>query len=189
MGFGLEGRLVRLVPIDLDRHEENYFRWVNDPEVSQNLMVEYPITRLAERGFLESVSGMGGTDVVFPIELLDGAHIGTSGIHRIDHVQKSAVTGSFIGEAQYRGKGYGTEAAILRAHYCFYRLGLRQVYSSFIGTNEASLAMQRKVGYEIYGVRPAALWKCGEWQDETLTVLTRDRFYGLHKPFTDSLTA
>ncbi len=34
MAFGWEGALVRLVPLDKDKHLANAMRWLNDPDVT-----------------------------------------------------------------------------------------------------------------------------------------------------------
>jgi hypothetical protein len=34
MAYGWEGEKVRLVPLDKERHAENRFAWLNDPEVT-----------------------------------------------------------------------------------------------------------------------------------------------------------
>ena len=47
MPIGWSGENVRLVPLDYERHYENCYRWINDPEVSEWLAVgDEPIGRL-----------------------------------------------------------------------------------------------------------------------------------------------
>lgn len=181
--MGMEGKLVRLVPIDTDRHLENYMRWLNDPEVTEWLLVEFPIARLAEREWLERIERGTGTDVVFAIETRDGEHIGSTALHGIDYRHGFAHTGSFIGPEAERGKGYGTEAAILRCRYAFHVLGLRQLQSSYFEGNLQSARMQEKVGYEVVGRYPKHFWKRGQFRDELLTQLDRERFEKLHRNF------
>lgn len=180
MGY-INGELTQLVPLDYERHFENVYVWANDTELTETLLFgDRPMTKTAEKEWFDSMSQANGCDIVFAIETLDGEHIGTSGIHQINHQHGTATTGSYIGMKSEWGKGYGTDAAIVRARYCFHVLGLRQLYSSVLEGNERSMKMQEKVGYVVYGVAPKKYWKRGMYRDETLTVLTRERFYDLH---------
>lgn len=174
--------MVRLVPIDLEKHFDNCLRWVNDTDVTDTLAIgHFPIPAGAEREWMEKMSKqIGGTDVVFAIETLDdGRHVGQSGIHQLDFHSRHAMTGSFIGNKEDRSLGYGTDAAKIRAKYVFHTLGLRQVFSVYLEGNEASARMQAKAGYEIWGVKPKSIWKNGAYRDEIQTVLTRERWLAL----------
>ena len=175
MGIGWEGEKVRLVPLDFDRHFENCYQWINDPEVNEWLAVgDFPMSRLAEREWFEARQKSTYPELALAIETLDGVHIGNTGLHRIDFRHGTALTGSLIGDKENRGKGYGTDAARVRAWYCFHVLGLRMLYSEYFADNELSKRMQEKAGYKQYGVRPQAMWKRGEHRDMVLTYLSRE---------------
>ncbi len=177
MGYGYEGERVRLVPMDRDKHLANCQRWLNDPEVTEWLATGYyPITPYAEEQWYERYEKNGNTEVLFAIETLDGRHIGQSGIHGISHLHGTATTGSFIGDSEMRSQGYGTEAAQLRSSYVFNTLGLRMVFSGYLGNNVRSQRMQEKAGYELIGTYPKAVWKLGEFRDQHLTLLTREKW-------------
>lgn len=181
MPIGWSGERVRLVPLDCDRHFENCYRWINDPDVSEWLAVgDLPMSRLAEKEWFEKAQRASDSQIHFAIETTEGRHIGNSGLFAISHVHGTALSGSLIGEAADRGKGYGTEAAVVRAWYAFHVLGLRQLYSEYLGGNELSRRMQEKAGYVEWGVKPAAFWKRGQFRDLVETVLTRERFFELH---------
>lgn len=179
--IGWHGDRIRLVPLDEKKHLQNCYDWINDPQVTQFLLAgDIPMTMLAERDWFEKVSKSEGTEIGFAIETLDGVHIGNSGIHMINHRHGFGTSGSLIGRVDLWGQGLGTEAAIVRARYAFEVLGLRMLYSSSLEGNVRSARMQAKVGYEVYGTAPKKWWKRGCFRDETLTVLTRDRFLELH---------
>jgi len=181
MPIGWQSERVRLVPLDFERHFENCYRWINDPDVGEWLAVgDEPMAHLAEKEWFENAQRGSRTDIAFAIETLDGNHIGQTGIHDISYKHGTAFTGSFIGEATERGRGYGTEAAVLRSWYCFHVLGLRLLTSEYIGGNARSQRMQEKVGYVEYGTVPKAFWKRGEHRDKVRTYLTRERFFELH---------
>jgi len=47
----LEGKLVRLRPIELD-DLERHVTWINDPEVTRFIAARYPISRASEERWL-----------------------------------------------------------------------------------------------------------------------------------------
>ncbi|MBS1714052.1 MAG: GNAT family N-acetyltransferase [Armatimonadetes bacterium] len=174
MAIGWQGRLVRLVPLDIERHFENVVRWINDPRVTEWLLVgDFPLTRLAEKDWFEARSRPSETDVVFAIETSDGRHIGTSGVHQISFRHGTCTTGSLIGEVGEWGKGYGTDAAAVRARYCFDVLGLRTLFSGYLDGNDASRRMSEKNGYRECGRMPQKYWKRGAYRDEIVVCLDR----------------
>lgn len=179
MESGWKSERVRLVPLE-DRHFENCLAWINDPVVTAGLKLgDFPMARLAEREWFDSICRGSQTNVMFAIETLDGEHIGNSGIHGINLRNGFATTGTLIGNVDFHGMGYGTEAAKLRAWYCFHVLGLRILLSSYLEGNEASRKMQEKAGYVARGVVPKQYWKRGMFRDHFETILTRERWQEL----------
>lgn len=179
--YGWNSERVRLVPVDFDRHFDNACEWINTPEQTAQLLAgDLPMSKLAEREWFDRVAKGTDTEILFAIETIHGEHIGFSGIHHINRIDGFATSGSYIGKQELWGQGLGTEASILRARYAFDVLGLRMLLSGFIGDNQRSKRMQEKVGYEVVGVIPGKYWKRGGFRDETLTVLTRERFFSLH---------
>ena len=177
MAFGFGNDKVRLVPLDADRHLENYYRWINDPELTETLSHgDIPLTIGAEREWFENISKGSETDIVFALETPGGIHIGTTGIHGIDYRQGTANTGSYIADPSQRGQGFGTEAALLRSDYAFRVLGLRMLKSSYFEGNIGSEKMQTRAGYVEYGRLPKAAWKRGEYRTMIYTYLTRQRW-------------
>lgn len=177
MAYGWEGSKTRLVPLDKERHLDNALVWLNDPEVTEWVLIgDFPLTRLAEEKFFDRVTGGDEREVAFAIESLEGEHIGFSGIHRIDFRHGTAMTGTIIGSKDHWGMGLGTDAARTRARYAFDVLGLRLLMSSVLDGNERSLRMQLAVGYIEIGRIPQRFWKRGAYRDEILTCLTREAF-------------
>ncbi|MDE1967131.1 MAG: GNAT family N-acetyltransferase [Patescibacteria group bacterium] len=84
-------------------------KWINDPEVRKFIKNIFPMTMGAEREWLESRSKKNDKDIILVIEV-KGRPIGTMGIHGIDWRNRTATTGALIGEKEYWGKGYGTDA-------------------------------------------------------------------------------
>jgi len=173
MAYGWEGELVRLVPLDKEKHLENAVRWLNDPEVTQFLLIgDFPLTKVAEEKYFDSHGEMNENDVAWAVETLHGKHIGFSGLHQINHMHKTAISGTVLGDKESWGQGYGTDAARTRARYAFDVLGLRLIMSAILEGNERSLRMQETVGYQVVGRIPKRFWKRGQFRDEIITCLT-----------------
>lgn len=172
---GWEGELVRLVPIDMDRHLDNATRWINDPVVTHHLVWgDFPMTKLAEKGWFEERSKQHDHEVTFAIETLGGEHIGFTGIFDIQWRHGYGETGTMIGDKEAWGKGYGSDAAKVRTRYAFEVLGLRMLYSGVFESNEGSLRMLKKAGYVECGRRPKRFWKRGKYVDEILLCADRE---------------
>lgn len=173
MAYGWEGELVRLVPLDKEKHLENAVRWLNDPEVTQFLLIgDFPLTKVAEEKYFDRHGEVDEHDVAWAVETLDGRHIGFSGLHQINHMHKTAISGTVLGDKASWGKGFGTDAARTRAKYAFEVLGLRLIMSAILEGNERSLRMQEAVGYQVVGRIPERFWKRGQYRDEIITCLT-----------------
>lgn len=177
MAYGLEGRLVRLVPLDPERHTEPLQRWISDPGTTRTLGTgAFPISLLGERDFLERAARSDRDGLFWGVETIAGEFVGISDLHKLDWISRHAHSGSFIGPPEARGRGYGSEAARLRAAHAFGTLNLLTLYSSHLEGNEPSGRMLSRAGYEKWGVRPRAFYKEGRLLDEHCFVLTRERW-------------
>ncbi len=181
MGQGYEGVKVRLIPMEIERHFENALRWINDPHNTQWIgTLDMPMSRLAELEWFEARCRAGRTEANWAIETLTGQHIGFSSLFNIDFVNRIADSGSMIGDQSFRGKGYGSDAARVRAKFAFECLGLQTIFSSYFEENEGSARMQAAAGYEIWGRKPRAMWKRGAHRTMVHTFLTVDRWRELN---------
>ena len=180
MAYGWEGDKVRLVPLDRTRHLENCLRWMADPEVTRWLGgTNRPMTRAGEEAWFTHHEGNPKDEIAFAVETLDGAHLGTSSLMDIDERNARAVCGTLLGAREHWGKGYGTDAAKVRARYAFEIRGLRMLTSQVFAPNEASLRMLRRAGFVEYGRLPQAHWCNGAYTDDVLLTLTHERWRSL----------
>ncbi|HEX7955551.1 MAG TPA: GNAT family protein [Pyrinomonadaceae bacterium] len=177
MAYGWEGKLVRLVPPDKGRHLENVLAWMNDPEVTETILSgDVPLARAAEEAVFDRYCAEAGphpTDILFAVETLAGEHVGICGLHKISYRHGVAVSGTIIGAAEARGKGYGTDAALVRTRYAFEVLGLRMVTSEVFAENTASLRMLARAGYREVARLPRRYWKRGAYRDSVIMVAER----------------
>jgi RimJ/RimL family protein N-acetyltransferase len=112
--------------------------------------------------------------VTFAVCLRDGDRlIGSVGLFHIDWVHRRGETGSWIGPAEVRGQGYGTEAKHLLLEFCFDRLHMHVLMSNVDETNTRSAAALGKQGYRPAGRLRWRAVKDGRYVDTLVFDVTR----------------
>lgn len=163
----LKGRKVILRPLNKETDLEDCQRWINDPEVRLYLTPFMPISKQTEAKWFDGLDEK--TDgVTLAIEILDGEFIGIMGLHNINWIGGTAITGALIGEKKYWGKGYGAEAKMLMLDYAFNSLNLRKICSEVMDFNKRSLAYLLKCGYKVEGRRKWQVYRDGKYCDLVL---------------------
>jgi RimJ/RimL family protein N-acetyltransferase len=106
--------------------------------------------------------------------------VGEGSLSRITWPRASAEIAMAIFDPEDRGRGYGTEAAVLMAAYGFDGLGLHRVTMRYLAVNGAVVqAVEHAVevfGGRVVGIEREAEWAFGGWQDTVLFELLRDDF-------------
>ena len=131
-------------------------RWMNDFSGMMTLGPRgpRPVMEESERRWVESLAA--SNDHLFVIrELATGRPIGTTDLSGIDYRNRSAMFGINIGEADARGRGYGTEATRLVLDYAFTVVGLHSVRLGVAAFNHAGQRAYEKAGFR----------ECGRWRE------------------------
>jgi RimJ/RimL family protein N-acetyltransferase len=170
----LKGKKAILCPLDKERRLENCYRWMNDPDVNYFLAVFLPQTKAKEGEWFDG-AGKDDKNVVFAIEILEGRHIGMIGLHNINWKDRTAMTGTVIGEKELWGKGYGTDAKMLLLDFAFNSLGLEKINSEALEFNERSINYSLGCGYKKEGVRRSQIFRAGRrWNMVQLGILREE---------------
>ncbi|MGI8856110.1 MAG: GNAT family N-acetyltransferase, partial [Thermomicrobiales bacterium] len=146
-------------------------RWSNDFAAQRNIGAPRPRTldqRIAQYE-RDTVDEQSVDFAVYERAILPGGHprpIGTVGLFDINYRNGRAEFGIFIGEADARGKGYGTETTLLMLDYAFTALGLRNVALTVAEWNVAGQRAYTKAGFREFGRRRACWPMAGRWWDE-----------------------
>ena len=99
--------------------------------------------------------------------LSDEVHsIGCVDLFDFDPKNKRAGVGILIADRKDRGKGFATEALHLIMDYGFEILDLHQIYSNVRVDNENSVALFKRVGFEITGLKQDWIYDHGKFYDE-----------------------
>ncbi len=152
--INITGELIALGPIRRDLIPL-YNRWVNDFEV-QRTFGDLPHGRTIEATTAWFEREATGTSAAwFTIyEVATWRPIGRTDLFELDYRNGTARFGMMIGEADCRGKGYGTETVRLMLDYAFTALGLQTI---LLEVDEFNYAGRR--AYEKAGFR-----ECGRWR-------------------------
>lgn len=168
----LEGKKVILRPLDKKKDLEKCTKWINDSEVRQFISAYLPTTRKEEEEWFDKEKK---DEIRLAIETKKGKFIGTIGLSKIDFRSGTATTGTCIGEKDYWGKGYGTDAKMILLDYAFNVLNLRKISSRAFAFNKRSINYSKKCGYQIEGTLKKDCFVNGKYVDAIcLAVFKKD---------------
>jgi RimJ/RimL family protein N-acetyltransferase len=175
----MEGKLVRLrgyEKSDLDA----VMRWWHDEEITKVISVAvFPASSLEEERFIESVaSGKDASNKEFAIETLSNRkYIGAIGLHSINWLCRHAKLGIVIGDKEYWGRGFGTDAVRLLLRLAFEKMGLHRVELFVFTFNERAIACYEKCGFCREGVLRDYGFKLGAFQDVVIMSILASEYY------------
>jgi RimJ/RimL family protein N-acetyltransferase len=130
-------------------------RWSNDLAARRNIGTPLPQTIEQRTARYErDALGEDGVDLAV-YERATERPIGTVSLFHIDYRDRRADFGILIGEADARGKGYGTEATRLMMDYAFTALGLRNVGLTVAEWNVAGQRAYARAGFKEFGAARA----------------------------------
>ncbi|GHU81206.1 N-acetyltransferase [Clostridia bacterium] len=168
------GDRLYLSPFDRDDPEivAKWAEWMNDRAVADYFDGYHTLVSLADakKKLAELM------DYRFAMVLIESdALIGHISLHNIDHLNRNAFIGIFIGDAENRGKGYGAEAVRLVLDYGFKALNLHSVMLSVHADNHAAISCYKKVGFKESGRRREWIFKDGKYIDKIyMDILARE---------------
>ncbi len=169
------GERLYLSPVSAnDDDAENYIRWMNDHAVAAHFGQYHRV--VSSKSDMKWLYEPGSDMQRYAMVLLDGdVVIGSISIHNIDHLNRNAFLGIFIGEEAQRGKGYGAEAIRLILAYGFNTLNLHNIMLTVHADNCAAIACYKKVGFQEVGRLPEWVFKDGQYTDKVyMGILARE---------------
>jgi RimJ/RimL family protein N-acetyltransferase len=173
----IEGKRIYLREVRLSDVNNNYYSWLNDPEV--NLFLETKYFPRSIENILNYVKEMDGNpnEIFFAICLNDNnEHIGNIKLGPINWIHRFADISLIIGEKDYWGKGIASEAILELSTFAFSILNLHKLRAGCYSENIGSKRAFEKVGFKIEGVLKKQ-WLCQHiYQDEIMLGLTVDEY-------------
>jgi len=145
----LTGERVRLRAIEKSDLPA-FVRWLNDLEVRRNLELIAPLSMGQEEGWYADVLSQPVIAQPLGIEIQhDGQWvlIGNISFLNINHSDRNAEVGIFIGEKQFWNQGYGTEAMRLMLQHGFETLNFDRIYLRVYASNPRGMHSYAKNGF------------------------------------------
>ena len=156
---------------------ELFTQWLNDFETTDYLgRSGFLMTLEGEKEYLEKNNC---PEANFAIVTLDSDKlIGTVSLESINHINRCATLGIFIGDKNYRSQGYGTEAIRLILEYGFKYLNLKNIKLDLMEFNERALKCYEKCGFKEYGRRRKCRFVDGKYYDSIEMDILAEEFEG-----------
>ncbi|MFA6948037.1 MAG: GNAT family protein [Eubacteriales bacterium] len=160
----ITGKRIYLSPIDADE-VDNYIKWMNEEAVAANFGQYNQV--VASKADLKWIYEPPTHMQRYAIVLIEGdVLIGSISLHNIDHLNRNAYIGIFIGDAENRNKGYGAEAIRLILSYGFKTMNLHNIALSVHADNYSAIACYKSVGFIEAGRFSDWVFKDGKYVDK-----------------------
>lgn len=146
------------------------YEYLNDSEVKRLLVnkIPYPIILEEEEKWFENLINSKDS-YSFAIEDLEtGEYLGGCGINQVNWLNRVAVIGIFIGDKNYWGKGYGTDAVNTLVKFIFEQMNMNKVKLNVFSFNKRAKKCYEKCGFQVEGVLRQELFRDGKYYDEYL---------------------
>jgi RimJ/RimL family protein N-acetyltransferase len=159
-----------------------FLHWVNDPEVTENLMMVSPMSRIEEERWYENMMDRPPSEHVLVIDIPDqeasGEYqaIGTCQFIHIDWRNRSGEVGIMIGDKSQWDRGFGTEAMGLLLQHGFDSLNLHRVWLQVYSKNHRGIRAYEKAGFIYDGKYRQAHFQHGRYYDVYLMSVIKDEW-------------
>jgi len=154
-----KGEKVKLVPLDLEKEMKYWEEWDLDSEY-QRLLNDAPAVPVSGSLAKEHFEENNGSGALFMVHTVaDERVIGFIELAGFDWAARSGWVGIGIGDPDYRGKGYGTEAMQLVLDYAFRGLNLNRVSLNVFAFNKRAIRSYEKCGFRYEGTQREVIFK------------------------------
>lgn len=155
------------------------WRWYNDPRIMVYWGRPGNTTSLAEVARLEEFEASRGNSQKYIICSHDDHPIGIIDYYDLDWRNRSAWVSVLIGDDQFWGGGYGTDAMRTLLDYLFNQLGLHRIALNVHESNDRARRSYEKNGFVQEGLLRDWAYFDGKWVNGILmSVLSREFIRG-----------
>ncbi len=151
----LHGRLVRLAAANSEADAELFARWTRDSEYQRQLDSEVACPQSGKHAkeiIQKWMENERPDNAGFMIRTLaDDRPIGSIGLDEIRWTHGDSFLGIGVGDPEYRGKGYGTDALLVILRYAFTELNLHRISLDVFEYNLRAIRSYEKTGFVVEG--------------------------------------
>lgn len=144
---------------------------VNDKELKKFLVnfIPFPTSNWEEEEWVKSQKSNKEGTYNFAIEDIEtNKYIGGCGINSVNWLARVATVGIMIGDKDYWGKGYGTDAMKVLIDFIFNNMNINKIRLSVFSFNERAIKSYERCGFEVEGVLKNEIFKDGKYYDEII---------------------
>ena len=157
--YSFTGKKVKLVPLNVEKEIHFWEEWDGDSEYGR-LLNDLPVaifpTSLIKDYFTETM-GDGALLMIHTLE--EDKVIGFVELAGFDWSARNAWVAIGIGDREFRGKGYGTEAMQLLLRYAFNALNLHRINLTVFSYNKRAIRSYEKSGFRYEGTQREVIFK------------------------------
>lgn len=180
----LQGKLVNLcATADPETMSKVWSRWNQDMDYYRPLDSDPPrffSTKVIKDWEEKEQEKVDDNSFFFTVRTVEGDHlIGFTALWEISWPHGEAFVSIGIGESEYRGKGYGTEAMQLTLEYAFQELNLWRVSLVVFEYNSRAIRSYEKCGFLKDGIIREAMRRDGKRWDWYLMGVLRPEWQSL----------
>ncbi len=166
----MEGRRCALGEM-IEEYLPMHTNYMNDPEVNRFIHSRPPFTVEKQREWLRQGKRVGDQVLAIlvskPKDSIERfTFVGVVDLHNIDPKERTANSGSVIGNKRYWRRGIAREAKLMQLKIAFDDLKLNWIYSRTIRPNVSSQRLLESSGYKLFDVCPEARLVDGVLHDE-----------------------
>ncbi len=175
MLIGKRVRLRATEPTDLP----NMIRWMNDPDVIENLLIYTPLSSVEEQNWFDTMMKAPKEEHVYIIEIFRERQMDSGRVNRfpcVDWKNRSAEIGISIGEKKYWNRGFGRDTMRLMLRHAFNDLNLNRVYLYVFETNERAKKAYLATGFVEEGRLRQDIYKNGRYIDTFIMSVLRSEW-------------
>lgn len=150
---------------------------VNDAELQKFLSprIPFPMSPWEEEEWIKSQKTNQNSEFNFAIEdIKTKKYIGGCGIQEVNWLVRTAEVGIMIGDKNYWGKGYGTDAMKVLLKFIFENMNINKVKLNVFSFNERAIKSYKKCGFKVEGTLKDEIFKEGKYYDEILMAIFKD---------------
>ncbi len=155
--------------------------FMNDMEIVLNLDDDAPMPQSYEtqKEWFEEMrkDKKSYKDFFWAIDTKEGKHIGGCGVNRMDGKNRVAMVGIYIGDRDYLGKGYGTDAMKVLLEFLFEEYNVNKVKLTVFGFNKRAIKSYEKCGFKTEALLRESVFRYGKYHDMISMAILKEEYF------------